>query len=244
LAILIGHQAQRHKEASAMGAYFTPKTFQFLKDLEANNSRDWFKANQHRYEEHVREPALDFVADFGPTLQKISPHFVADTRKVGGSLFRIQRDTRFSPDKTPYKINTGMHFRHERAKDAHAPGFYVHLEPGNCFMGVGLWRPETKVAYAIRDHIAADPKAWKSATRSKRFADAYRLEGDSLTRPPKGFDADHPLIDDLRRKDFIATRRLTQKAVTSASFLDDFAADCKRAVPFMRFLCTAVDVAF
>ncbi len=227
-----------------MSSYFTPKTFKFLKDLEANNSREWFKANQDRYEEHVREPALDFVSDFSGTLEQISPHFVADARKVGGSLFRIQRDTRFSPDKTPYKINTGVHFRHERAKDAHAPGFYLHVEPGNCFMGAGLWRPETKVAYAIREHIAAEPKAWRSATRSKKFADSYAIEGDSLQRPPKGFDADHPLIEDLKRKDFIATQRLTQKAVTSGSFIDDFAVECRKAVPFMRFLCDAVGVKF
>jgi uncharacterized protein (TIGR02453 family) len=225
-------------------SYFTPKTFQFLRDLSDNNSREWFKANQDRYEEHVREPALDFIADFSGALEQISPHFVADTRKVGGSLFRIQRDTRFSSDKTPYKINTGMHFRHQRAKDAHAPGFYVHLEPRNCFMGVGLWRPETKVAYAIRDQIAAEPKMWRAATRSKKFADLYTLGGDSLTRPPKGFDADHPLIDDLKRKDFIASAPLTQKAATSSSFLNDFAVDCKRAVPFMRFLCDAVGVSF
>lgn len=225
-------------------SYFTPKTFQFLNELADNNSREWFKANQDRYEEHVRDPALDFIADFAGSLEGISPHFVADTRKVGGSLFRIQRDTRFSPDKTPYKTNTGMHFRHDRAKDAHAPGFYIHLEPRNCFMGVGLWRPETGVAYAIREHIAAEPKAWRAATRSKAFDGFYSLGGDSLSRPPKGFDADHPLIEDLKRKDFIASAPLTQKAVTSSSFLNDYAKDCKRAVPFMRFLCEAVGVPF
>ena len=80
--------------------YFTPKLFKFLRDLEANNDRTWFKANQDRYIEDVREPALDFINDFADPLAKISPHFVADTRTVGGSLFRIQRDTRFSKDKT------------------------------------------------------------------------------------------------------------------------------------------------
>jgi len=227
-----------------MSDYFTPKTFRYLNQLAENNSRDWFKSHQDDYEEYVREPALDFIADFADPLAKISPHFVADTRKVGGSLFRIQRDTRFSPDKTPYKINTGMHFRHERAKDAHAPGFYVHIQPGECFMGVGLWRPETKVAYDIRQHIADDTKAWKSATRGKRFADLYTLGGDSLQRPPKGFDPDHPFIDDLKRKDFIASARLTQKAIASDTFMKDFTRDCKRAAPFMRFLCEAVGVPF
>ncbi|MGI9609556.1 MAG: DUF2461 domain-containing protein [Acidimicrobiia bacterium] len=224
--------------------YFTPKLFAFLKDLAENNDRDWFKAHQDLYEEYVREPALEFINDFAGALKKISPHFVADSRTVGGSLFRIQRDTRFSKDKTPYKLNTGMQFRHIAAKDAHAPGFYIHLQPGECFMGVGLWRPETKVAYAIREHIDQDQAGWKRASRSKRFAEVYSLGGDSLVRPPRGFEEDHPLIEDLKRKDFIASSRLTQKAVTSGTFLEDYTADCKRAAPFMKYLCEAVGVPF
>ncbi len=224
--------------------YFTARTFRFLKDLGANNSREWFKANQDRYEADVREPALDFIAACADPLARISPHFVADTRKVGGSLFRIQRDTRFSKDKTPYKSNTGVQFRHEQAKDVHAPGFYLHIEPGNCFLGVGLWRPETAAAYAIRAQIDAEQKQWKSATQGKRFTDVFDLGGDSLKRPPKGFDVDHPLIDDLKRKDFIATTGLPQKTVTGNDFLADFTDNCKRAAPLMRFLCDALDVAF
>jgi uncharacterized protein (TIGR02453 family) len=224
--------------------YFTPKLFGFLKDLAENNDREWFKANQDAYEQHVRQPALDFITDFAKPLGKVSEHFVADSRTVGGSLFRIQRDTRFSKDKTPYKLNTGMQFRHRAAKDAHAPGFYVHLEPGECFVGVGLWRPETKVAYTIRHAIADDPARWKRASRGKRFTEALTIGGDSLKRPPRGFEEDHPLIDDLKRKDFIASTRITQKAVTSDHFMEDFTELCKRSAPFMSFLCDAVGVPF
>jgi uncharacterized protein (TIGR02453 family) len=224
--------------------YFTPELFRFLTDLGDNNDRVWFKENQQRYEDAVRQPALDFITDFAEPLARISPHMVADSRTVGGSLFRIQRDTRFSKDKTPYKLNTGMHFRHERAKDAHAPGFYLHLAPRDCFVGVGLWQPETKVAYAIREHIAEHPDRWKKATRSKRFTETFELGGDSLKRPPKGFDPEHALIDDLKRKSFMATGRLTQSEVTKAGFMKVFEAHCKRAVPMMRFLCEAVDVEF
>ena len=222
--------------------YFTPALFGFLKDLAANNDRAWFKANQDRYEAVVRQPALDFITDMVGPLATISPHFVADSRTVGGSLFRIQRDTRFSKDKTPYKLNTGMHFRHERAKDAHAPGFYVHLEPGRCFMGVGLWHPESKVAYRIRHHIADNPDAWVAATRGKPFSTRFELGGDSLVRPPKGIDPEHPLLDDLKRKSFMATTSLTQREVTSASFMDDFVDHCRTASPMMAMLCEAVDV--
>jgi uncharacterized protein (TIGR02453 family) len=224
--------------------YFTPKLFAFLKDLSENNDRDWFKAHQDAYEEYIREPALEFINDFADPLKKISEHFVADSRTVGGSLFRIQRDTRFSKDKTPYKTNTGMQFRHSAGKDAHAPGFYLHLQPGECFMGVGLWRPETKVAYAIREAIAEDSAGWKRASRGKRFSDVFSLGGDSLKRPPRGFDEDHPLIGDLKRKDFIASTRLTQKAITSDHFMAEFTDNCKRSAPFMRFLCEAVGVPF
>ncbi|MEA2001926.1 MAG: DUF2461 domain-containing protein [Actinomycetota bacterium] len=224
--------------------YFTPKLFGFLKDLAENNDRIWFKAHQDEYEEYVREPALEFINDFADPLKKISQHFVADSRTVGGSLFRIQRDTRFAKDKTPYKLNTGMQFRHIAGKDAHAPGFYMHIEPGECFMGVGLWRPETKVAYAIRERIDQEQAAWKRATRGKRFTEVFEVQGDSLKRPPRGYEEDHPLIGDLKRKDFIASTRITQKAITSDSFMSEFTENCKRSAPFMKFLCDAVGVPF
>ncbi len=224
--------------------YFSQATFRFLRDLADNNDRQWMADNKQRYIDDVQEPALDFITDFGDRLRTISPHFRADARTVGGSLFRIHRDTRFAKDKTPYKLNSGVQFRHERARDAHAPGFYLHIQPGECFMGVGLWRPETKVAYAIREAIADDPTQWKKATRPKRFAGTFTLEGDSLKRPPRGFDPEHPLIEDLKRKDFIATTRLTQKRITSPGFIDDFEGLCRDASPFMAFLCKAVGVPY
>ena len=100
-----------------MPRHFTPKMFSFLRDLADNNDREWFAANKDRYETDVREPALDFIEDFADRLLKISPNFSADPRKQGGSMFRIHRDTRFSKDKTPYKIHTGMQFRHVATKD-------------------------------------------------------------------------------------------------------------------------------
>jgi len=227
-----------------MSAYFTPALFKYLRDLEANNDRAWFQANKERYIDTVQEPALAFISDFAPRLAKISPHFRADAKVQGGSLFRIYRDTRFGTDKTPYKTNTGVHFRHERSKDAHAPGYYLHLQPGECFMGVGLWRPETKVAYSIREHISDDLAGWKKAAHGKQFTDVYSLGGESLQRPPKGFDPEHPYIEDLKRKDFIASTRLTQKEVTGSDFMDDFEAKARRATPLMAFLCEAVGVEF
>lgn len=224
--------------------YFSPKLFAFLRDLAENNDRDWFLAHQDDYERYVREPALDFITDVAAPLAEISDQFAADARKVGGSLFRIQRDVRFSKDKSPYKTNTGMHFRHLLAKDVHAPGFYVHLEPRGSFIGVGIWRPDAATASAIRTAIDESPDAWKKSTRTRRFTDVFTLDGDSLKRPPPGFDPAHPLIDDLKRKDFVASTRLTQARVTADGFLDDFIDHCRRGAPFMGFLCRAVGVRF
>lgn len=222
--------------------HFTPRLFGFLRDLAAHNDRDWFLAHQDDYERHVREPALDFIAEAAGPLGKISPHLVADTRKVGGSLFRIQRDLRFSNDKSPYKVNTGMHFRHFMAKDVHAPGVYLNLQPRACFMGAGIWRPDGPTTLAIRTAIVEDPDGWRRVT--KALGGELELGGDVLQRPPKGFDPDHPLIDDLRRKDFTAGTPLTQSEVTSADFLDLLTAKSRRAAPLMEFLCRAIEVPF
>jgi uncharacterized protein (TIGR02453 family) len=229
-----------------MTRYFTDATFSFLEDLADNNDRDWFKANQQRFIDHVQDPALAFIEDFAAPLMKISPHLVADPRKVGGSLFRIHRDARFSKDKTPYKTHIGMQFRHVASKDdVHAPGLYLHIQPGACYAGVGLWRPATADAYAIREAIASNPSGWKRSAYGKRFTDAFSQDtDDTLVRVPKGFDPDHPHADDLRRKDFIAGTSLTKKTVTGSTFLTDYTALVRTARPFMQFLCDALGVAF
>lgn len=225
-------------------ARIPPQAFGFLADLADNNNREWFQDNKRRFEEELREPALQFVRDFAPYLAEISPFFRADPRKTGGSMFRIYRDTRFSKDKSPYKTYTGLQFRHERGKDAHCPGFYLHLQPRECFMGVGVWHPDGETLRAIRAAIDADPERWKKASRAKRFAETFELAGDSLKRAPKGYDADHPQIADLRRKDFIGVTKLTQKQVTGASFVQDFAKLCAKGSPLVHFLCDAVEVPF
>jgi uncharacterized protein (TIGR02453 family) len=229
-----------------MARYFTPKLFAFIRDLKENNDRDWFKAHQDLFEEHVREPALRFIEDFSDPLLKVSEHFTADGRKVGGSLFRIQRDTRFSKDKTPYKTHVGIHFRHVATRDdVHAPGFYLHLEPAGSWAALGLWRPSTEHAYAIREGIAADPAGWKRAAYGKKFVGLYgALEGESLKRPPRDFDPEHPLIEDLKRKDFIASTRFRQSDVTKDGFMEQYLATIKTGVPLMRYLCEAIDVGF
>ena len=218
---------------------FDAELFAYLEDLAANNERSWFNENKKRYESAVKEPALDFIESFRPRLAEISPHFEANARVVGGSLFRINRDTRFSKDKTPYKTHTGVHFRHERATDVHAPGFYLHLEPRQCFMGAGIWHPEPKVAQQIRAFMAEHRDRWSALTSD---LGPFELAGDSLKRPPRGFDADDPIIDDLKRKDFMTTASFTQKEITSARFPGVFDERCRQTLPFLRFLCDALEL--
>jgi uncharacterized protein (TIGR02453 family) len=223
---------------------FTPELFRFLRELRENNDRDWFAANKERYEDVAREPALEFVSDFTPYLDEISPHFRADPRPVGGSLFRIHRDTRFSKDKSPYKTHIGIHFRHEQAKDAHAPGFYLHLQPREVFAAVGIWHPDTPTLGRIREAIDKDPDGWRAVTTRKPFAGLYRLTGDSLKRPPAGYDAAHPLIEDLKRKDYVAVTQLEEGDVTRTGFVARYAETCRAATPFVEFLCRGIDVPF
>jgi len=220
--------------------YFTSGLFRFLKELAENNTRDWFAENKSRFEKEVKEPALQFVVDFGPHLHKISPHFRADPRPSGGSLFRIYRDVRFSKDKSPYKTHAGLHFRHEAGKTAHTPGFYLHLQPGESFAAFGLWHPDSPTLKMIRDAIVADPEGWKKAVGGKAFTEKFRIAGESLKRPPKGYDPEHPLIDQLKMKDFTAFAPLTQKQVTSVGFLEEFAEACRAGAPMVEFICRAI----
>ena len=223
---------------------FSEELFSFLDDLRANNDRAWFAANRARYEAAVLEPALVFIEDFAPRLEGISRHFRADARASGGSLFRIHRDTRFAKDKTPYKTNIGIHFRHRAAKDAHAPGFYLHLEPGAVFAGCGIWRPDGPTTQRIREAIVESPDGWLAASRGEELTRRLQLDGDALKRPPAGFDPAHPLIDDLRRKDFIAMASLEQTAACGDGFIDDYEAICRAAAPLARFLCGALGLPF
>lgn len=226
--------------------HFTPALFAFLRELAANNDKTWWEENKDRYVSVVRDPALDFIADFGEGLETISSHFTADTRVNGGSLMRPYRDMRFSKG-APYKTNVGIHFRHMSGKDVHAPGFYLHLEPGQCFAGAGLWRPEAAVARRIRQAIFDEPGSWAEAAHDPSFTGTWSLadhEDDRLRRVPKELQGDHPHPDDLRLRSFTAGARLHQKTVTSADFADRLLEMFHLAGPYTRFLCDATGVKF
>ncbi len=224
--------------------FFSQASFDFLSKLDANNNRDWFNRHKQEYEDAVRTPALDFIAAMADDLAAISPHFLASPRKVGGSLMRVYRDVRFGRDKRPFKTNVGIQFRHFMGKDVHAPGFYVHLEPKECFVGVGIWHPDAPALNSIRTSIVENPKAWVKVSREKTFARKFEQAGDSLSNPPRGYAKDHPLMEDIKRKDFIAITPLNEKRVVSTVFKTDVVKSFQTAVPYIEFLCESLELPF
>jgi uncharacterized protein (TIGR02453 family) len=225
--------------ATAEAPSFSPALFAFLRELAEHNEREWFNANKARYEQELKEPALAFVEDMAYRLPQVAPRLTADKR----SLFRIYRDTRFAKDKSPYKTHVGIYFRHEDSAEADTAGLYVHLEPRHVFLGAGIWHPGTPALKRIRDALVARPDAWREAVAM--VGPEWTLAaGERLKRPPAGYDKDHPLIEDIKRKSFAVTSPLTQREATSGRFLDLCEARAAKARPFMAFICRALGVEY
>ncbi len=223
---------------------FSQETFDFLVELTNNNSRAWFELHKPRYEVLVREPALNFIEAMVPALNTFAPAFRAEPRKIGGSLMRVYRDTRFSRDKTPFKTNIGIQFRHQLGKDIHAPGFYVHISPEECFFAVGCWHPDADALGKMRELIASKPEQWFSVRDEQKFLAQWTLAGDSLLRPPRGYAENHPAITDIKRKDFIAIAPLTRSEVTGTGLVKLAEQQFSLSVPFMKFLCEAIEIPY
>lgn len=227
-----------------MPEFFTEDTFDFLNRLGANNNRDWFHAHKSEYETLVREPALDFIRAMQPELSRFAPYFVASDKKVGGSLLRIYRDVRFGKNKAPYKTNIGIQFRHEVGKDIHAPGFYLHIEAHEVFVGAGIWHPDSPTLKKIRAYIDAHPTRWNDAIHDVQFCKSFHLSGDTLKRAPKGYPMDHPMIEELKRKNFIAIAPLIPELIVQDDLTGLIAGCFEVSVPLMQQLCRAVGVRY
>jgi uncharacterized protein (TIGR02453 family) len=227
-----------------MSSYFSDKSFKFLRALARNNSREWFNDHRGDYETHLKQPFQRLITDLQPDLLAISPHYRADPRGTGGSLFRIHRDTRFSNDKTPYKTWSGARFFHERSKTVPAPSFYLHVQPGGCFLGAGIWHPEPETQRRIRNFMLDNPAGWTAAVRAPSFKRRYEMWGETLVRPPRGYPAEHPLIEDLKRKDFTAGTALEDSTVLGPRLRQSVVAGFTGLVPLMDYLCAALDLEF
>lgn len=225
---------------------FDRKLTRFLKELSENNDRDWFNANKARFTAEVQGPALDFVRAVGPRLKAVSRHLVADDRKSGGSMMRIYRDTRFSKDKRPYNEHVSFHFQPDAPKGTDVPGLYLRIEPRSATLGTGLWQPQTPALTKIREAIAKNPKAWFKVRDDAAFRDCWGAleDGDMLKRPPRGFDAESPAVDDLRRKSYVAFAKLKTAELRSDDLVETVIARWKASKPLLRYICKSLGLAF
>jgi uncharacterized protein (TIGR02453 family) len=222
----------------------TPDLFRFLKDLRTHNKRDWFQKNKSRYEESARDPFLKLITELRPGLSRISPHFVVDPAPSGGSMMRIYRDIRFAKDKSPYKTSIAAHFWHGHGKEGMTPGFYLHLEPDESLAGGGLWRPPPEGLKVIRDAIVARPGEWKKVVTGRSFQSACGMAGESLKRPPAGYDPAHPFIEDLKRKDFATSIALSEKDLVGPDPVRVVLGAFQTITPFLRFITEALGLPF
>jgi len=222
---------------------YTRSAFQFLESLQTNNNREWFNENKDDYESLIREPTLDFIASMNQPLHDISAHFVVEPKKSGGSMMRPFRDTRFSKDKTPYKTNIGVQFRHASGKDIHAPGYYIHIDNTESFIGVGMWKPDSVALRCIRESISDNFDQWLEITKLLEHS-AYGFFGDSLKRIPKGFDKSDPAIEHLKRKSCLIIKPIHHQFLFSGNLISNVIEEIKRSTPFMQFICRALDIKF
>lgn len=228
-----------------MSVYFSEKTFRFQRSLARNNNREWFAAHKSDYEEHLKQPFLRLIADLQPAIAAISTRYRADPRPSGGSLFRIYRDTRFANDKTPYKTWAGARFFHERNKSVEAaPSFYLHIQPGNCFVAAGLWHPEPETQRRLRAFLFENPESWKAAVQAPAFRRRFSLDDESLLRAPRGYPPDHELIEDLKRKNHVGVRALDDAQVTGPRLLKTVADNFAGLAPLVDYLCAGLDLEF
>ena len=213
-----------------MASYFTPAFFDFFRELARHNDRDWFAANRARYVADIEAPLLSFIGDFGPHLRMLSPAFVADRRRVGGSMFRIQRDTRFSPDKSPFKTYTAARFAHEaRRRVSGVPAFFLHLGPDHCFGGGGVYHIDMKQLTKIRTRIVDAPDDWANVRAQ------VDVQGEQLKRAPAGFSSSSAHVEDLKRQNLYTLEEFTEADVVAGDFMDRFALACRRAAPLIEF---------
>ena len=228
-----------------MSSYFSDASLTFLRALARSNSREWFHAHKPDYDAHVRAPFQRLLVDLQPVLAEVSAHYRADPKTVGGSLFRIQRDTRFANDKAPYKAWQGARLFHERGRQVEAPSFYLHLQPGSCFVGAGLWHPQPDTLRHLRQFLVDNPGGWKAAAHDPKFRKRFELDdSERLVRTPRGFPADFEFADDLRRKNFVSVRAIDDAVMTGPRLLKTLHADLAGLAPFTDYLCAALDLEF
>lgn len=217
-----------------------PSTLQFLKDLAKNNNKPWFDAHRKEYET-AREDFTVFIQKVIDTFSKKEPSLVH--LKAKDCMFRINRDVRFSKDKSPYKTNFGAYINAE-GKKSWTAGYYFHFEPGNSFMGGGMWMPPADQLAKVRQEIDYNLAGFKKIVTLKKFKDTYSgLSNDKefvLTRVPKGYEADNPAAEYLKYKSFVATAPVSDTVLTDKSLTAKTVKAFETLQPLVAFLNEAI----
>lgn len=211
----------------------------FLKTLSNNNNKPWFDKHRPQYET-ARAEFLNLVAEILKGLEPFDEKFTFLQPK--NCVFRINRDIRFSKNKTPYKKNMAAYFNAD-GKKADTAGYYLHLEPGNTFVAMGIWQPEKDNLFKIRQEIDYNLKDFKKLLNQANFKKHLNKgldETEKLIRPPKGFEEDNPAIDFIRLKSFVVRAAISDKELTEAKFAGKVLSIFKAGKPFVEFLNTAL----
>jgi uncharacterized protein (TIGR02453 family) len=213
---------------------FPPETLKFLRKLRKNNNREWFQANKEAYEKSVKTPMLEIVTVLGNALQAFAPEMVVDPKKV---MYRINRDTRFSPDKTPYKTHVAALFYPRSLSKGNSAALYFHLEPAEVLIAGGIYMPGSAELRAIRTHVAAHWEEFRRIVEKREFVKEFgELQGEKLTRVPQGFPADHPAIEYLKFKQYIVWVTEPPAFAESVQLLPRILTAFAAMAPFVRFL--------
>jgi len=203
------------------------KTFEFLKQLEKNNTREWFTLNKPEYDAVVKENKAFF--------NKIYTELQEHDNLKGIHIFRIYRDVRFSKDPTPYKTNFGVGY--SRSKPMLRGGYYIHLEPGNSFVGGGFWGPDAKDLLRIRKEFEISTAEIEKITSEETFVKYFgQIEGDAVKTAPRGFEKGHPSIDLIRKKQYVVRRKFTDKEVLSDGFQKEALLTLLAMRPFFDYM--------
>lgn len=220
-------------------APFTPEALAFLRALKRNNRRDWFHARRENYEALLRRPMAAVVERLGEEFRGFAPELMADPKR---SLYRIWRDTRFSPDKRPLKTNVAAVFPHRHGTRHSSAGLYLEIAPERVFAGGGLYMPEPQGLHRVRQRIAADPDGFTRVATAAPVRRAGGLRGETLKRVPRGFPGDHAAAEYLRMKQFLIWREWPPALATTPLFWTEVLRTFRATAPLVRYLNDAMGV--
>ncbi|HTW63029.1 MAG TPA: DUF2461 domain-containing protein [Bryobacteraceae bacterium] len=206
----------------------------FLRALKRNNRREWFQPRKQLFEQHAKAPMLELVSSINAELAKFAPEYVTEPKKA---ILRIYRDTRFSSDKTPYKTNIAASFSRRGGERLAAGGFYLSISHETIEVAAGIYHPDREVMLLVRNHIAETHEELKQILANKRTRKLTGgLQGDALSRSPKGFDPEHPAAEFIKMKDWILDVRLDPALATSPRLQSEIVARFRAMAPLLHYL--------